>query len=102
MSTPAKVHSSDAIEAVKMAMVVFVEQVSDALAELSAEMRRMQDWGEHERPRYWKLEMRRGMDLVDEGEQALHRRLVFSIANEQPSFTEERTGLKKGKEGKGY
>src|SRR3954466_13613663 len=97
MSTPAKVYSSDAIEAMKMAMVVFVEQVSDALAELSAEMRRMQDWVEHDRPRYWKLQMRRGMDLVHEAQQALHRCLMFPIANERPSCTEERIALKKAK-----
>jgi len=97
MSTPAKVYSSDAIEAMKMAMVVFVEQVSDALAELSAEMRRMQDWVEHDRPRYWKLQMRRGMDLVHEAQQALHRCLMFPIASERPSCTEERIALKKAK-----
>jgi len=102
MSTPAKVYSSDAIEAMKMAMVVFVEQVSDALAELSAEMRRMQDWVEHDRPRYWKLQMRRGMDLVHEAQQALHRCLMFPIANERPSCTEERIALKKAKERMAY
>jgi hypothetical protein len=98
MSTPAKVYSSDAIEAVKMAMVVFVEQVSDALAELSAEMRRMQDWVEHDRPRYWKLQLRRGMDQLHEAQQALHRCLMFPIADERPSCTEERIALKKAKE----
>ena len=40
MSAPAKVHSSEAIEAVRMALISFIEQVSDALTELSAEMRR--------------------------------------------------------------
>ena len=50
MSTPAKVYSSDAIEAVRMALMSFIEQVSDALTELSAEMRRMQEWLEHDRP----------------------------------------------------
>ncbi len=95
MSTPAKVYSSDAIEAVRMALMSFIEQVSDALAELSAEMRRMQDWLEHDRPRYWKMQMRRGIDMVHEAQQALHRCLMFPIANERPSCTEERAALKK-------
>lgn len=95
MSTPAKVYSSDAIEAVRTALMSFVEHVSDALTELSAEMRRMQEWLEHDRPRYWKMQMRQGIDLVHEAQQALHRCLMFPIANERPSCTEERTALKK-------
>jgi hypothetical protein len=102
MSTPAKVHSSDSIEAIKMAMVMFVEQVRDALAELSAEMRRMQDWVEHDRPRYWKLQLRRGTDLVHEATQALHRCLMFPLADERPSCTEERIALKRAKERLAY
>lgn len=94
MSTPAKVYSSDAIEAVRMALMSFVEHVSDALAELSSEMRRMQGWLDHDRPRYWKTQTRLGTDLVHEAQQALHRCLMFPIANERPSCTEERTALK--------
>jgi len=95
MSTPAKVHSSEAIEAVQRALMSFVEQVSDALTELSAEMRRMQDWLEHDRPRHWKMQVRRAVDTAHEAQQALHRCLMFPIANERPSCTEERTALKK-------
>src|SRR5256885_6812669 len=95
MSTPAKVHSSEAIEALRTALMLFVEQVSDALTELSAEMRRMQEWLEHDRPRYWKTQLRLGNDLVHEATQALHRCLMFPIAKERPTCTEERTALKK-------
>ena len=50
MTGPAKVHSSDAIEAVRLALISFIDHVSDALTELSAEMRRVQEWLEHDRP----------------------------------------------------
>ena len=95
MSTPAKVHSSEAIEAVRMALVSFGEQVNDALTELSAEMRRMQDWLEHDRPRFWKMQTRQGMEIVHEAQQALHRCLMFPVGTERPSCTEERQALKK-------
>jgi exonuclease VII large subunit len=94
MSTPAKVHSSEAIEAVRMALMSFAAQVGDALTELSAEMRRMQEWLEHDRPRHWKMQIRRAVDQAHEAQQALHRCLMFPIANERPSCTEERTALK--------
>ena len=95
MSTPAKVHSSEAIEAVRMALISFAAQVGDALTELSAEMRRMQDWLDHDRPRHWKGQIRKAVDMAHEAQQALHRCLMFPIANERPSCTEERTALKK-------
>ena len=102
MSTPAKVHSTEAIEAVRVALMKFVEHVSDALAELSAEMRRMQEWLDHDRPRYWKSQMRKSVDMVHEAQQALHRCLMFPIANERPSCTEERVALKKAQARQAY
>jgi hypothetical protein len=102
MSTPAKVHSSEAIEAVRVALMKFVEQVSDALTELSAEMRRMQEWLDHDRPRYWKSQMRHSVDMVHEAQQALHRCLMFPIANERPTCTEERAALKKAQARQAY
>jgi exonuclease VII large subunit len=97
MSTPAKVYSSESIEAVRMALMSFSEQVGDALTELSAEMRRMQEWLDHDRPRHWKMQVRKAMDAAHEAQQALHRCLMFPIANERPSCTEERMALKKAK-----
>ncbi len=95
MSGPAKVHSSEAIEAVRRTLILFVERVNDALAELGSEMRRVQEWLEHDRPGYWKKQVRVAMDEVHEAQQALHRCLMFPIAGERPSCYEERAALKK-------
>lgn len=73
----------------------FVDRVGDALTELGSEMRRMQDWLEHDRPRYWKTQVRLAMDQVHEAQQALHRCLMFPVAGERPSCHEERAALKK-------
>lgn len=95
MSTPAKVHSSEAIEAVRRTLILFIERVNDALAELGSEMRRVQEWLEHDRPGYWKKQVRVAMDEVHEAQLALHRCLMFPIAGERPSCYEERAVLKK-------
>jgi hypothetical protein len=95
MSTPANVQSSDAIDAVRLALISFAEQVSDALTELSTEMRRVLEWLEHDRPRYWKNQVRLSTDEVHQAQQALHRCLMFPIAGERPSCYEERAALKK-------
>ncbi len=95
MSTSANVHSLEAISAVRTALASFVDRVSDALTELAAEMRRMQDWLEHDRPRHWRTQVRIAIDQVHESQQALHRCLMFPVAGERPSCYEERSALKK-------
>jgi hypothetical protein len=95
MSTGANVQSLEAIEAVRNALASFGDQVSDALSELQSEMRRVADWLEHDRPRYWKTQIRVANDGVHAAQQALHRCLMFPIAKERPSCYEERAALKK-------
>ena len=102
MSTPANVHSLEAIDALRMALVSFIDQVSEALAELDAEMRRMLEWLEHDRPRYWRTQVRLSIDRVHEAQQALHRCLMFPIAGERPSCREERAALKKAQARQAY
>jgi hypothetical protein len=43
------------------------------------------------------MQVRKAMDAAHEAQQALHRCLMFPIANERPSCTEERAALKKAK-----
>jgi hypothetical protein len=95
MSTPANVQSLEAILAVRTALTSFVEQVTDALTELGAEMRRLKEWLEHDRPRHWRTQVRVATDQVHEAQQALRRCLMFPIANERPSCYEERAALQK-------
>jgi hypothetical protein len=95
MSTRANVQSSAAIEAVRGSLVAFIDQVSEALIELGIEMRRVLEWLEHDRPRYWKTQVRLAHDQVHEAQQALHRCLMFPVAGERPSCYEERANLKR-------
>lgn len=95
MSTGANVQSTEAIDAVRRSLALFVDQVQEALAELEAEMRRMLEWLEHDRPRFWKSQTRLAHDQVHEAQQALHRCLMFPVAGERPSCYEERSTLKR-------
>jgi hypothetical protein len=93
MSTPANVHSVEAIELLRAALASFIGQIEDALTELDSEMRRMLEWLEHDRPKHWKLQLRLAADDVHAAKQALHRCLMFPIADEKPSCSEERAAL---------
>jgi hypothetical protein len=102
MDSQARVHSLSSIESVRTALVSFADQAGDALTELSAEMRRVQEWLEHDRPRYWKSQVRLSIDQVHEAQQALQRCLMFPVANDRPSCTEERAALKKAQARQAY
>lgn len=91
----ANVQSTAAIESVRTAMVAFVDQVRDALASLELEMRRVLEWLEHDRPHYWKVQTRQAVDAVNDAQAALHRCLMYPIADERPACTDERMALKR-------
>lgn len=91
----ANVQNTQAIEAVRGALANFAHQVNDGLAEIGAESRRMLDWLEHDRPRFWKVAVREAWDGVEEAKANLHRCLMYPIGDERPSCAEEREALKK-------
>ena len=97
MSTRANVQSTEAIESVRTALVRFVDQVSDALTGLELEMRRVMEWLEHDRPKHWRTQTRLAVDGVNAAQAALHRCLMYPIADERPSCAEERAALKRAK-----
>jgi hypothetical protein len=99
---PANVHSLEAIDTLRMALASFIDHVSDALIELDAEMRRMLEWLEHDRPKYWKSQVRLSMDQVHEAKQALQRCLMFPLADERPSCSEERAALQRAQARQAY
>ncbi|TWT94755.1 hypothetical protein Pla108_36040 [Botrimarina colliarenosi] len=92
---PAQVRSFDAIQLVRDELVKFGQKSTDGIEELAAEIRRVIDWVEHDRPAYWKLRVRKAHDAVTEAKANLHRCLMYPINDEQPSCAEERAALKK-------
>src|SRR5262245_44689774 len=91
---PANVRSLDAIESMRAALRKFGEELAQSLSMIDLEMRRTLDWLEHDRPRYWKTQVRQSMDSVNEARAALHRALMYPIGDERPSCYEERDALK--------
>lgn len=91
----AYVHNTEAIEAVKAALAKFAHQVDDGLTEIAAESRRMLDWLEHDRPRYWKKQVAIAWDETEQAKKDLNRCLMYPVGDERPSCTEERQALKK-------
>lgn len=102
MSSQAYVQSLEAVEAVRAALVIFLDQVGQALATLDTEMRRMLEWLEHDRPGYWRRQIRQAVDDVTEAQAALHRCLMYPINDERPACREERAMLQQAQEHLAY
>jgi hypothetical protein len=91
----ANVRSLDAIEAVRTALLAFREELEQAVTMIDLEIRRTLDWLEHDRPGYWRRQLRDAQDGVTQARAALHRCLMYPINDERPSCYEERAELKK-------
>lgn len=92
---PASVHSFDAIVRVREELQKFAHRSGEGLSELDGEIRRLIDWVEHDRPAFWKEQLRKAFDAEAEAKNNLNRCLMYPINDEQPSCAEERAELKK-------
>lgn len=98
----ANVRSLDSIAAMREALLVFQDELDQALSAIDVEMRHVVDWLEHDRPRYWKVQVREAGDAVVEARNNLHRCLMYPINDERPSCYEERAALKQAEARQAY
>ena len=102
MSGPAHVRSTAAIEDFRVALLRFGERAQTILETLDRQLRRTQEWLEHDMPAHWRTETRLAEDAVQAAKLELERCLMFSVADERPSCREERSNLKKAEARREY
>jgi hypothetical protein len=90
----ANVQSTDAIERLRLAVLKFSEQCELGLEEIEGETRRMLDWFEHDRPKFWRQQIHQASDDVHQAKINLERCLRYTVGQERPSCREERAALK--------
>jgi exonuclease VII large subunit len=95
MSAPANVQSVAAIEKVRLALLRFGDAVEQSTMVLENEIQRVMDWIEHDRPRHWRMQIHQAQEELAQSQAALHRCLMFPIADERPSCHEERDQVKR-------
>ena len=95
MSGQAQVRSIDAVERFNQALSRYRQRSSDALDALEGELRRIVDWLEHDRPAYWRVQIRKAEDGVHQAKMELERCLMFpTVEGERPACREEKDALK--------
>ncbi len=98
----ANVRSTEAILAVRAAAVNLSEQIRLGLDEIDTELRRLLDWIEHERPGYWREQLRRSWDEVSQAKAELNRKLMYPVADERPACVEQRKALRRAEDRQAY
>ena len=102
MSGSAQVRSVDSIDRFRQALIRFMERSTDAVETLEGQMRRAEEWIEHDRPSYWKMQLRAAQDAVNQAKIDLEKCLAFRVTEERPACREERTALKKAQQREEY
>lgn len=98
MPGPAQVRSTDAVEALSVALARFAERVQNALDALDAEMHRADDWIEHDRPNHWKKQIHEAEDGVHAAKLDLERCLLMTtVDGQRPACREQKAALASAK-----
>ena len=97
MNAPANVHSVEAVRDFRGSLQRFGEQATDCVDSLHAQLHRMIDWLEHDRPAYWQQQVRRGYDRMAEARQSLQRCQMKTVGDHRPSCIEEKQALARAK-----
>ncbi|MDB4358348.1 hypothetical protein N9Z07_00200 [bacterium] len=98
MSTQADIKSIDTLSLVKLALISYAHASSQALADIEIEGQRGIDWITVDRAAYWKAEMRRAADGVNQAIKDLeHCRAYKKVGDNAPSCAEEKKNLEKAR-----
>lgn len=97
MARTAHITATEAVRAFAADLREFDWQARDAVAQVQLVARRLGDWIEDERLRYWEHEARRASDAVTEARINLQRCEISSRADDRRPCTEEKKALEKAR-----
>ena len=98
MGRAAKVTSIETVETLSAALRIFEEEVFAALGDVEMEVRRAAEWVRHDRKDFWKREVRRGWERVEEAKRQLEQARSFRrIDGNDSTCIEEQQALVRAK-----
>lgn len=89
MDSQARVGSLDVFQDVRAAYAKFGDSGRNALIAVDLEIRRMLDWLEKDQVGYWKGEIRRREEKLNEAKTALHRKRITATFGNVAADSEE-------------
>lgn len=98
MKRAAQITDVEQLRPLKTAMVRFQHDSADALEMLRMQIQRAVEWLEHDRPAYWKEEVRRRWEKVNAARAELERAKMRKVADREPPCRDEKAALAKAKD----
>ena len=98
MAKTAHITSTEAVVALRAALLQFAEDANHAIVALSMEGRRPVDWIEQDRTLYWPREMRKASDRVVEARLELQRCELTISGEDRKACIQEKKNLQKAKQ----
>lgn len=97
MAKSAHITSTEAVAALRTALLQFVAEAQHALTALQLEARRPVEWLDHDRTLYWPREMRKASDRVAEARLELQRCEMTISGEDRRACVQEKKQLQKAK-----
>lgn len=94
MGQSAKVTSISAIREFRAAVIEFQDEADQALGAVRQQILKALQWFEHDRPQFWKLQVRRGFEQVAEARSRLMTCQMKEVAGHRPTCYEEKEALR--------
>lgn len=94
MSDSAKVKSIETIRSFRETLARFGDDTTNALGAVEMEIRRAQDYLQHELPSHWKQQIRRWDQAMAEARSQLHRKNLAKTEGYVPDTSEEKEALR--------
>jgi hypothetical protein len=94
----AKVNTIEALQAFREVLATFGEETKHALGAIEMELRRAQDWLEHDQPMYWRQVVRRCDREMNDARSALHKKDLQRTHGYIPDTSEEKEILRRARQ----
>ncbi len=94
MSNQADVRSIEQLKLFRSALAVYSEDTMSALGAVDMEARRMVQWLQHDRPAYWREQIKKRREQVAAAKAEVFRRQLAKTAHNSPSFSEQKEILR--------
>jgi len=98
MGKSANVTSLEAMREFKHALIRFAEEATRALDSFHQEIYQALDWLEHDRPHYWRAQVRKSYDRVAQTRTELEKARLRTVAGHRPSCYDEKKALELAKQ----
>jgi hypothetical protein len=94
MGESANVRSLEALRHFKVAVLQFGHNIESGLTMIDQELSRALDWLEHDRPHYWKQQVRMSFEAISQARTAYDQCRLKTVAGNRSPCIEERDALR--------